>query len=374
MREGIPTTRHRTKTGANRNSQSVTVLHVTDRLGGGVATSIESYLRNSPANMQHHLLAIEPDGAAISGMEMQGLKSFHRLPRSMALRPLAIRRVTKLTKADVVHAHSSFAGALVRTSLKQSRSLRLVYTPHCFAFERTDTRLAGLFALVEKVLRRNTTTLAACSRRERDLAISRLGFKEDQVAYIPNVATDRADIANPRDSGSLSENAAPLKILAVGRLAAQKDPQFFLKAVTQITALVGEVDAEWLGSGDAQLRNLLVSANIRVSAWKPHADVLRQLASSHVYFHTAAWEGFPMAVLEAAMVGVPQLVRQIPAFEHVPPSLTIDTGLTELARAWRYGEYDHWKQTNVSAWRSLLSENRASEQSKALRAVWAMES
>ncbi|MFX7785070.1 glycosyltransferase, partial [Acinetobacter baumannii] len=67
------------------------------------------------------------------------------------------------------------------------------------------------------------------------------------------------------------------------------------------------VAATWIGDGPSS------APRVRVPGWAARDDVRAELAELDVYFHTAAWEGFPIAILDAAAMGLPILARRIPA-------------------------------------------------------------
>ena len=67
---------------------------------------------------------------------------------------------------DLIHLHSSWAGLLGRLVPLGRR--KIVYTPHCYAFERRDLSQVvriGLW-LVEKILSRRNAGVFAVSPRE----------------------------------------------------------------------------------------------------------------------------------------------------------------------------------------------------------------
>ncbi|MDP9385446.1 MAG: glycosyltransferase, partial [Actinomycetota bacterium] len=96
--------------------------------------------------------------------------AFSRAPRPGDLTTLArLRALDRERGFDLVHAHSSKAGALVRAALP--RPGRLVYTPHCFAFAASFGVAAGaqraLYALAEQALVPRTGAIVAVSEWER---------------------------------------------------------------------------------------------------------------------------------------------------------------------------------------------------------------
>jgi glycosyltransferase involved in cell wall biosynthesis len=58
----------------------------------------------------------------------------------------------------------------------------------------------------------------------------------------------------------------------------------------------------------------LLAAGIDVTGWLPREESLRRLAQAGgIYLHSARWEGFPFAILEAHAAGLPLIIRHIPS-------------------------------------------------------------
>ena len=68
-----------------------------------------------------------------------------------------------------------------------------------------------------------------------------------------------------------------------------------------------------MGGGAPGEEAALREAGALVTGWLPRQAALERLAAADVYVHTAAWEGFPVSVLEAAALDLPILARRIPA-------------------------------------------------------------
>ena len=126
---------------------------------------------------------------------------------------------------DVVHLHSSKAGFLGR--FLQLGKARLVYTPHCYAFEREDiSELARqLYKALEKVKLSKIDVVAGCSQRECDLAIS--------------IGAKRAELLNNYVSYQSEERLwrnrqEALRLVVLGRVAPQKDPQFLIDTLQHL--------------------------------------------------------------------------------------------------------------------------------------------
>ncbi|WP_354512351.1 glycosyltransferase [Paenarthrobacter sp. 4246] len=126
---------------------------------------------------------------------------------------------------------------------------------------------------------------------------------------IPNLPTVAS---RPAEHGPLSSRAIPV-VSMVGRIARQKDPAFFSEVAAALRSKVPSVRFQWIGDGDPELRRGLERAGIQVTGWLDNPGVAESLASSSVYVHSAAYEGFPLSILDAAAQGVPIAARSISA-------------------------------------------------------------
>lgn len=274
------------------------VLHVTEALGGGVQSAIANYIDHLP-EIEHAVYSRARDG--------QSTYSWSRpVPHESYTGGLAgffVRLVRKVRqeRPDIVHLHSSFAGA-ARAVLPPGTAV--VYSPHCYAMERRDLGAvprAG-FTAVEWLLARRTRAVVAVSPREAELS-RRLNSRVPAV-----VALNPAPFEAPRDRPEPSD---PAEVVTVGRISPQKDPALFA-AVAEATR-----DAPWryvwIGDGDPDARDQLVRAGVEVTGWTPPAEAARRVARAQLYLHTAAWEGGPLSTIEAAKLGTPVLARDIPS-------------------------------------------------------------
>jgi glycosyltransferase involved in cell wall biosynthesis len=108
-----------------------------------------------------------------------------------------------------------------------------------------------------------------------------------------------------------------MRVVTVGRVVPQKDPEMFAEIVS-VLRTGGPVDATWVGDGPA--RGVLEDIGVAVTGWQPVHKVPELISSYTVYLHTAGWEaGCPIAVLEAMAAGVVVAVRRNPAYKSVLP-------------------------------------------------------
>lgn len=331
------------------------VLHVFDRASGGVPEAILDFIANSSEKIQH--LVYGPADATIRS-RVDKVAKFFEANKNPILRPLEIKKILKKYSNSTVHAHSSISGAIVRIFFS-SKKLRIIYSPHCFAFERTDIGEVRkfLFRSVEKLLSQNTSVIAACSLREKALAQS-LSRKELMVQFVPNVS--RLDLTETKKTRVLP----PLTFVSVGRLSEQKNPLAFADLIQRTGDHVGD-KLVWVGDGDDFFRKKLLPKKIQITGWLSENDVGKKLKSCDVYVHVARWEGFPLAVLDAFNAGLPIIVEPIPAYGELAPIQTIDFASGQIHK-----DFNRFFLENRAAWAKTLEMNTIPEQKKSLELIW----
>ncbi|MCU1409603.1 MAG: hypothetical protein JWR04_310 [Rhodoglobus sp.] len=342
---------------APTTSGRVVVLHVVESWGAGVRAAVIRYATATP-EYEHHVLR----GTGRSEFASDGEHVFASvldLP-SGAAAARAIARAARELRPSIVHAHSSYAGLFVRMTLRSTPAQRIVYSPHCFAFERRDLARAVRAAVrgIELVLAGNTDTIAAVSRAEL-AAASRLGAR---AVYVPNVPSVGSPAAVTSTEG----------VVAVGRIGAQKGPGFFRDVVELLRARQPAATATWVGDGDdTDARAELERSGIRVTGWLSSGAAQFTVAGAAAYVHTAEWEGFPIAILEAVELGVPVVAREVPtlagaiATPGLKTAAQVAAAVEELLAGGPVA-----RERNLSAWRELLAENSADGQASALRSLY----
>ena len=329
------------------------ILHVCETFGSGVGTAVHT-LAEHATDLEHTVLLV-PRRDHHGPMERQPgvayIDSDVKFSFSGALRRIA--SAYREIRPDIVHAHSSYAGVYVRC-VPTIPTAKIVYSPHCFAFERTDIGRSrrSLFRAAEWALVRRTGTFAACSEREADLARQlRAQLRIVDLAKIPNVPDDLVDTAVA--PGPLE---VPI-VVAVGRIAAQKDPRFFARIVETSTRRATKVRWVWIGDGDPAMRAELEACGVEVTGWLPRSEVLQTMAASHVLLHTAGWEANPLVVLEAAAIGLPVVSRRVPAMKGSPAGRWITDpreGAEAISRLSDSRQWHEAAQTTRSMLRALL--------------------
>lgn len=294
---------------------TIRVLHITEAQGGGVESAIAHFVRETPG-MEHTLIARVRRGESTTTPEQLAvvpvtgsLPQFIRVAREQAIN----------LAPDVVHLHSSFAG-LMRFALPAQ--IPRVYSPHCFAFERSDVSrvLRTAYRYTEQLLARRTDVVVSVSPWEEQLARGlRRGLP---VRTVSNYA--------PRELSRATTSRAN-RIITVARICPQKDPEFFAAVARKVSKQI-DVQFEWIGDGNESSRETLRRAGVTVTGWIPHADIAPRLAASGLYLHTALWEASPMSLAEALDVDVPILCRTLPTLDSLGYALA-GTSVNEVAES-----------------------------------------
>ncbi|WP_313804074.1 glycosyltransferase family 4 protein [Sphingobium sp.] len=202
----------------------------------------------------------------------------------------ALRRALRSIRPDVIHAHS--ARALFPLALA-SPGVPIVLTHH-------NSRLSfppAAFVLFNRIVDGYVAISDQCEALLRNHA-------QRPVRMILNAASTRFLAGQPR-----SAVARDPMILAVGTVSEQKDYPTLLRAARPLTdALAARGRAARLciaGGGPQfdQLRTLAANAPVELLGARHDVDALMRQAD--LFVNCSLWEGFPIAMIEAAMSGLP---------------------------------------------------------------------
>ncbi len=289
--------------------KNLNVLHVTDCYDGGVLTAINNLLAALP-EANHSLLYVFVGNSPAREFSSQ----FEFPSKSWIHRFLFFRRLERSGKFDVIHVHSSRAGALTR--IRKTKT-PIIYQPHGISFAQPRARLVNhaLF-IIEKILARNSYSSIGVSPNELNL-LNKLNAKSRNF-IVPNFS---------QISG---ERVGKKYVLMIGRIVELKGPDFFMEAARN-SILSSETTFVWVGEGDPEITQKLKQSGIEVTGWLNQNEITKYVSQAQAYFHTSSSEGFPISVLDAANVGVPIIVRNIDAFNGMD-ILKIDNPL-EAAKA-----------------------------------------
>lgn len=278
------------------------ILHITESFGGGVTTAINSYVKNS-TQFDHYLFATVRSNDLTGEENNIRFKEIFISRRNLSF-IFQLRSVIKTLKPNAVHIHSTYAGFICRLLPFISKE-KIIFTPHGYSFLRNDNfLLLKLYYLIEKLLARRVKYIAACGREENNISEKYLNAKN---------VIELCNVCEPFIVDSPIKMTLNLPVIGmVGRISEQKGYDFFLETALQ---LKGKAIFKWIGGGNSLLENRMRDAGVEVTGWLNRDLVISHLAGLDLYFHSAAWEGFPISVLEASKLAKPILLRRIGAFD-----------------------------------------------------------
>lgn len=343
------------------------ILHVTECYGGGVSKAINTFTELAPGDVEHYLLWTGEDSP-----EYQNNFSVTRSFSDGTLSRIQdVRRFARSVQPDLILAHSSWAGFYARLGIKD---IPVIYQPHCYVFEDKSRSLLsrGVFYAAEKVLSLNTKATVVLSPRENKLSRSLNPLVS--TIMLPNV--NSLGIVYQEKTDKELENFIAGKsgqrttISMLGRITRQKDPHWFLEAVKIYRRAFPQQQADflWIGDGDEETRKQLEEAGITVTGWKNSTEIRQILEGTDIYLHSASYEGFPLAVLDALSLDIPALVRGIPAYEGT--SLKLVSSPAEAAnQLGRLAESNQEKIKLIKQQRQLMKTMNQETQAEAIRKI-----
>lgn len=113
------------------------------------------------------------------------------------------------------------------------------------------------------------------------------------------------------------------RIVCAGRMVPIKGQQLLIEALPVVVRQHPHLRLHLIGSGpmeDALRRRvdeLGLTVNVAFLGWKPHDDVLREMATAELVVVPSSMEGFGLVIAEALVCGTTLLMSDIPVFHEV---------------------------------------------------------
>ncbi len=215
--------------------------------------------------------------------------------------------ILKIGPFDIIHGHSSKAGALAR--LAAPFGAARVYTPHALATLNRNRFPRGVFGLIEGLLA-HTASDAIIAVSPEEAAHARLWtFPDARLHMIPNAASlpNVPDRQTVRDALGLPENA--IAVGFIGRFVEQKDPVRFASAIR----LASQRDPRIIGLmiGDGPLRDKARTAGGDAVRLLTDHDARVLLPALDLLAMTSRYEAMSYVLIEAALAGLPILTTAV---------------------------------------------------------------
>jgi len=247
---------------------------------------------------------------------------------------------------DVIHTHTSKAGAVGRMAASRSSAAVIVHTPHGHIFHGYfGWFMTAAFITIERRLARKCDALVALTAAERDDHLA-LGIgRSSQWRMIPSgvdvdtlarqVDTWRAQHGDVHRWDRYSWDA-----VSVGRLTAIKGMDRLLRAWAELCKTRPDARLALVGDGEdrpmleGMCRDMGITSNVHFAGW---SDPVPYLASARSFALLSHNEGMGRAVVEAFAAGLPCVVADVCGLRELVTSdcgVVLDAGdPAEVARA-----------------------------------------
>ncbi len=318
--------------GMETAGRPIKVLRIIARMNiGGPAVQVAGLMRGlNPIDFEHRLLtghcnADEADflletASDIPVTRVDGLgRSIKPIADLTAL--IAIVKVIREFKPDIIHTHTAKAGVLGRVAsiISLYPSIR-VHTFHGHLlhsyFGSFKTKLV---ILIEKNLTRFTHQLLAVGKKVQDELIEvGIGNKEKFAVMPPGLSLGEISESALAKS-ELGLNKDLLYCSFIGRVTNIKRPDRFLDVVTELVKR--NVNIQFFIAGDG---NLLEETKFRIEkdslpvaclGWR--TDIERVIGASDIVVLTSDNEGTPLSLIQAGMAGVPVVSTNVGSVSEV---------------------------------------------------------
>jgi glycosyltransferase involved in cell wall biosynthesis len=302
-------------------------------IGGGV----ERHLLDLALNLdkgKYEIIGIFPDrysnivhkNSSYTYKEVFGKAGlrYHILEIQRELSPLLdlkaiwrLRKILRIEHPDILHCHSSLAGALGRlaTVFIGKRKPKIVYTPHLMYYQNTKGIKRPIYWCIEKLLWPLASAIIAVGHSEYE-SLSR-DFAPAKKLYCINngidVSAGVSIISDARKKlcDELKIKSKSIFILSLARLEPQKDVLTLLRAF--ISVADQHPDAVLLLAGGGieyqikEAQRLIEEANLSrrifLLGWRDDPNLL--LLATDIAVLSTNVEGLPYALLEAMAAGKP---------------------------------------------------------------------
>lgn len=308
-------------------------------------------IRPAAGGMKEHLLALSagltaaghtvhvaaPAGSDVAQAARDLGLEVHEIPLAGPLHPLldpiaigSIRRIVRAGEFDLLHAHGFKAGLVGRLGARLAgrrggARIPVVVTAHNHVLFREDTPAStkSRYRAVERSLSGLVARYIAVSESIARELTQGYGLPAEKVAVVYN-GVEPARFLAPQDRTATRAElgVASPEVVLVGlaaRFSAQKGLRHLVAAVPAMREALQAEGRELVvvigGSGplEGELREAAVAAGASGSLrWPGHVpDMPRFLSALDVYVSPAETEALGIALIEAALAGVPTVATNV---------------------------------------------------------------
>jgi glycosyltransferase involved in cell wall biosynthesis len=313
------------------------VLHVITSLAvGGAERQLVNVVRGTAVRgIRHVVCHLGPPSDLAPVLRDAGVEVLRLSERRRRRYVGAYRRLAPLIdrlEPDVVHSwlfHARFATCLGNCRKPPSHLASLQgtdYDPDSIVATGLSTRKMAVQRHVERALAARTATrFVAASQAVKDAYVGRIGITADRIAVIPNsvdpdrICTDPAAGRAFRRNLGIADDA--FLFASVGRLIPGKGHHDLLHAFESLAGT--DAEAVLLVAGEGPLARSLrgiapdLHALGRIRLLGTVTDVGALLSAADAFVFPSSSEGFPLALAEAMLAGLPAVAADAPAMHEL---------------------------------------------------------
>lgn len=307
--------------------KKIRVLHVV-QAAGGVNRYIQMLIKYMDSNRFEHILACSQDYHEVdyknSPVFFEKIEMHREIGWNDINAIIAVRKVIRKYKPDVVYAHSSKAGAIARIANIGMKNLCL-YNPHGWAFNMdcSPTR-KRLYALIEKIEAMFCDKIICISDAEKLSALEKRICGEEKLKVIYNGVDIEAYEREPHGKIKRSDLAIPedaTVVGMVGRISPQKAPDVFVEMAKLIKGKKPDTHFIIVGTGEKRdeieryIRDNGLESNFHITGWVENPMSYIELFD--IACLLSRWEGFGLVLPEYMMAGKPIVATNVDAIPNI---------------------------------------------------------
>ncbi|WP_161891111.1 glycosyltransferase [Pontibacter russatus] len=244
------------------------------------------------------------------------VSGLHTIPhRKFSVKSLlSLKRYIKIQGIRLVHSHGKGAGVYARALKLLMPGLKVVHTFHGVHIQEYNPLQKSAYLLFEKAAGKLTDKFINVSNGEKNICLTS-GFSTAQrTSIIYN------GIASPVVKNGKTRNSSEVFTVAcISRFDYSKNMQLAY-TIAKAFAAASDIRFIWIGDGPdkaalEEQASTEQTNNIIFTGFKDNpSDYLQQ---SDIYLSTSRWEGLPIALVEAAAMGLPIVASDVTGNDEV---------------------------------------------------------
>ncbi|OAO76721.1 glycosyltransferase family 4 protein [Anoxybacillus flavithermus] len=297
--------------------KKVRLLYICEAMGGGVRRHLLDIIENIDLGSYDIHLIYGKNRAdkiflnSLPSLKQKGIYLYElkELDREISLKKdskalIKIIKIINSINPDIVHCHSSKAGALGRAAAYLCGVKNIIYTPHAYMAQSPNLshKKMKFYVGLEKLFSKITKVTINVSEGERQFALQNGIVTTNNSTVIYNGISIKDKYKKIRKNNRII-------IGTVARLSEQKDPITFYNIAKNIVSKYDSVDFRYVGDGPFYeiLKNKIEKDNLqkRIQLVGFKNNISDELAEFDIFITTSLYEGMPYALIEALSEGLP---------------------------------------------------------------------